>query len=94
MKYFTTRGDYLGKRLFAWNPDTGKCIQVVVSPGARGRGRGHMLGVYPIAEASFRTNYMWHLKHGTKKSVVPTTQKLFLYYFDQVTEKLKQQAIL
>ena len=94
MKYFISKGNYLGKRLFAWNPDTGKCIQVVVSPGAKKKGRGYMVGIYPISESSFRGKYMWHLKHSTKRAVQETTQKLFFYYFDQTTEKLKQQAKL
>lgn len=50
--------EYKGQRFFRVDIQAPSVVQVCVNPGKEGRGRGNTFGVYPIAKASFFSNYL------------------------------------
>ena len=91
MKYYITSG-YLGKRLFRYDEGRGVVLQIVVESGEKRRGRPNMVGIYYIKENTLKGNYLWHCKvPASDGCVMPTTKKLFDYWF---TQMLKQMITL
>ena len=88
--YYIVDSDYKGKRLFRWNRETGKVLQVVVRCGEKKKGKPNMIGVYYIKESTLRGNYLWKI-HDPKynNDTHRTTKKLFDYWFNQVVNKLR-----
>lgn len=62
--YHFIGGSSGGDRYFRVDWMNNKVIQVVADSGSK-KGRPHMLGVFRIAESSFRGTYHWHF--GRKK---------------------------
>lgn len=97
IQFYITKG-YLGKRVFRWDQETGNVIQIVVEPPEGKKGRPHMFGIYRVVESTFRGQYLWHFgkryqKHPKSLKIRRTTEKIWNYYFDLVTEKLKNGII-
>lgn len=95
MRYFITKG-YLGKRLFRWNTETGKVLQVVIDTGKEKKGRAHCLGIYNVSEATLKGNYLWQLpirniQKCTNNNVMETTESLFNYWMEVAIKKLKNK---
>lgn len=91
--YYIVDNDYKGKRLFRWNRETRKVLQVVVRQGAKKTGRPNMLGIYYINENTLRGNYLWTLNNVQVQQdgcIRETTKKLFDYWFNEVVNNLRQ----
>lgn len=82
IEYYIVDCEYKGKRLFRWDKDTKKVLQVVV---VRGSKRSAAIGIYHIEEVSFKGNYFWLDNNCLKR----TTENLFNYWFWNIVAKLK-----
>jgi len=76
------RREYLGLRLFRWNPNTHEIITVVVNPGEPKRGHSGF-GIYTITQQTFFANYL------AMGYAIPCSESTYKKYFSQVLKILK-----
>lgn len=80
VEYYHLVSDYLGERCFMVDWINNECVQVVINPGKKKKGRPHMEGVYKIAVSTFRGTYHWYYKRSNLSNTVNiylTTEKEF-----------------
>ena len=94
IKYFITKGDQFGKRLFRWDQENNVVTQVVVECGEKKTGRPNMLGIYNVSEATLTGNYLWQLRNSKNPNISETTHRLFYYWFDQVVRRMRRSDFM